>query len=372
MCAAAREPDNVGPSDERSEGGPSEHGPAMYPPGAERGPDRAPPLLSLETEFRPEPPWRASGQPAALSTAVATAELGRISPKKLIVAVPPAPPERLFGAKMWFLGAALIAGGVGGYIVGYVQRLTAPQQPTPVAEAEHAVPATEPVASPETARAPTSMPHLIVAAARVLRADEPAPLTISYWDAGSNVSVVIDGLAPGSTLGAGTPAAPNAWRLAGADLERAVIRPPRGFVGDMNLTLELRLADDTVVDRKSLQLTWSGESAPAPTASAEPSPRHLDASEITFLLKRGAELMAKGDVSAARMAFQPAAEAGEAAAAFALAETYDPLVLKKLGTIGVTSDAALARQWYEKAKALGSTVAPERLVALARSSDSSR
>jgi TPR repeat protein len=130
--------------------------------------------------------------------------------------------------------------------------------------------------------------------------------------------------------------------------------------------LELRLADGTVVDRKSLRLEWSGESAPAPTASAEPSQRHLGASEITFLMKRGAELMANGDVSAARMAFQPAAEAGVDAAAFALAETYDPLVLKKLGVIGAASDAVLARQWYEKAAALGSTAARERLLGVTR------
>jgi len=363
MCPAAREPDSVGPSKARSDGGSSEHGPAMYPPRSAREPNSAPPLSLPGTEFRPEPPWRASRQAAAFSNAVATTELG---PEKLIVAAPFAPPKRSLGAKIWFLGAALIAGGAGGYGAGFVQRLTAPQQPSPVAEAEHTVPATEPVTSPEIARAPKSMPRLTVGGVRELRADEPAPLTISYWNGGSSVSVAIDGLAPGSTLEAGTPAAPNGWRLADADLQRAVIRPPRGFVGVMDLTVELRLADDAVVDSKSLQLKWSGESAPAPTASAEPSQRHLDAPEITFLMKRGAELMAKGDVSAARMAFRPAAEAGEAAAAFALAETYDPLVLKKMGTIGVTSDAALARQWYEKAKALGSTTAGERLVGVTR------
>jgi hypothetical protein len=267
---------------------------------------------------------------------------------------------------MWFLGAALIAGGVGGYGVGYVQRVTAPEQPSPAAEVEHAVPAAEPVASPETARVPTSLPQLTVAAARVLRADEPARLTIWYWDAGLKVSVMIDGLAPGSALETGIPAAPNAWRLSGADLDRAVIRPPHGFVGVMNLTLELRLAGDVVVDRKSLQLEWSGENAPAPTASAEPSPRRLDASETNFLMKRGAELLANGDIFAARMVFQPAAEGGEAEAAFALAETYNPLVLRKLGAIGITSDIALARQWYQKAEALGSTAAHERLIGLPR------
>jgi TPR repeat protein len=81
---------------------------------------------------------------------------------------------------------------------------------------------------------------------------------------------------------------------------------------------------------------------------------------MTFLKKRGAEFMANQDVSAARMMFQRAAEAGDAAAAFALAETYDPSVLKKLGATGIKPDIALAHKWYEKAEALGSTAAPER------------
>jgi len=90
-----------------------------------------------------------------------------------------------------------------------------------------------------------------------------------------------------------------------------------------------------------------------------------DASEIAFLLKNGAELMANGDVAAARLMFQHAADAGNAEAAFALAETYDPLVFKKLGRReAVTLDIALAQSWYEKARNLGSTAARERIMKL--------
>jgi TPR repeat protein len=129
----------------------------------------------------------------------------------------------------------------------------------------------------------------------------------------------------------------------------------------MRLSLELRLADNTVADRKSLQLEWSGQSAPAPTASAESAQRHLDASEIALLMKRGTEFVANGNIGAARLMFQPAAEAGEPTAAFALAETYDPAVLEKLGAKGITPDVAVAQRWYEKAKALGSTAAVSRI-----------
>jgi TPR repeat protein len=83
------------------------------------------------------------------------------------------------------------------------------------------------------------------------------------------------------------------------------------------------------------------------------------------MVKSGLEYMANGKIGAARLMFQSAAEAGEAAAAFALAETYDPVVLEKLGTKGgITPDVALARRWYEKAKELGSSAAPERIARL--------
>jgi len=90
-----------------------------------------------------------------------------------------------------------------------------------------------------------------------------------------------------------------------------------------------------------------------------------NAPQIAFLLKNGAELMANADVAAARLMFQHAAKAGSAEAAFALAETYDPLVFKKSGRrAAVTLDITLAQSWYEKARNLGSTVARERIVRL--------
>jgi hypothetical protein len=99
-------------------------------------------------------------------------------------------------------------------------------------------------------------------------------------------------------------------------------------------------------------------------ASRPPAPAD-DASEIAAKMKIGAELMAHGDITAARMMFERAAEAGEAAGAFALAETYDPMVLKKLPLRGgIAPNLALARSWYEKAKDLGSITAPERIARL--------
>jgi curved DNA-binding protein CbpA len=123
--------------------------------------------------------------------------------------------------------------------------------------------------------------------------------------------------------------------------------------GDTSVTASGRAA----VDRKSAQPEPAVESAVALVASAGSTQRHLDASEIASLTNRGMEFVANGNIGAARMMFKLAAEAGEPTAAFALAETYDPLVLEKRGAKGVTPDVALARRWYEIAEALRSTAA---------------
>jgi hypothetical protein len=106
---------------------------------------------------------------------------------------------------------------------------------------------------------------------------------------------------------------------------------------------------------------------PSPDALALPKSQAFGAAEITLMMEKGTALIAMGNIGGARLMFQHAAEAGDPTAAFALAETYDPSELRISGVKGgITSDIALAVSWYEKAKDLGSTVAPERLKNLAR------
>jgi hypothetical protein len=89
--------------------------------------------------------------------------------------------------------------------------------------------------------------------------------------------------------------------------------------------------------------------------------RQLDEQEIMLLLKRGKDLIAAGDLAAARLVLRKAADANNAEAALALGATYDPFVLRELKVYGFTPDAAMARVWYEKATGLGSPAAPRRL-----------
>jgi hypothetical protein len=190
----------------------------------------------------------------------------------------------------------------------------------------------------------------------------------------------------GSAEGEGT------WRVPIRELARAAVMPPPDFVGTMNLSVDLRLADGSVADSDVQQVKWtasapdfvvpkpvtttvvkpdSGPFSPpaprtvgiAPAAAGgesqvnkrqadrvqEPTSRHLERDEIANLLKRGQSALQNGDISAARLLLRRAAEAGEAQAALALAATYDPIALKELGVLGTKADVAQARLWYRRA-----------------------
>ena len=75
--------------------------------------------------------------------------------------------------------------------------------------------------------------------------------------------------------------------------------------------------------------------------------------------------MSNDDLPAARLLLQWLAEAHDARAAFALGATYDPIVIKQLGSIGAVADVATARTWYQKARDWGSSDASKHLEALA-------
>jgi TPR repeat protein len=85
-----------------------------------------------------------------------------------------------------------------------------------------------------------------------------------------------------------------------------------------------------------------------------------------MLVSRANDLLNSNDFASARPLLRRAAEAGDAKAALMLGATYDPLVMHERGAIGIASDIAQARQWYEKAAKLGSDVATQRLANLAQ------
>jgi hypothetical protein len=205
-----------------------------------------------------------------------------------------------------------------------------------------------------------SAPRLIVApASGALRSDEAAPIGLKVDGAADTAQLLIDGFAPGSLFSVGQLIGKNTWRIPASQIEAATIMAPRGFVGSMDLVVTLVLTTGYLVDRGALHLQWL-----PPTSALRPLgtlSSRIDARELDELLARGKALKATGDIGGARLVFQRAAEAGNAQAAFMLAETYDPTVLKNLREVGLAPDVKVARMWYGKAKELGSEEARDRL-----------
>lgn len=82
------------------------------------------------------------------------------------------------------------------------------------------------------------------------------------------------------------------------------------------------------------------------------------------LVTQGDRHMGQGNIGAARLFFQRAAEAGLALGAIRLAATFDPAELVRLQAHGVRPDREEARRWYERARELGAPEAEERLARL--------
>ena len=93
---------------------------------------------------------------------------------------------------------------------------------------------------------------------------------------------------------------------------------------------------------------------------AAPS-KTLDAETLAALMTRAKSLLTLGDIAAARLLLERAANARDATAAFLLAQTYDPAVLGVRDTRSITPDPVMARDWYRKAASFGSAPAQQRL-----------
>ena len=99
------------------------------------------------------------------------------------------------------------------------------------------------------------------------------------------------------------------------------------------------------------------------TAATEP----LKATEVqgnveaAKLIARARVLLGQGNIGAARVVLERAAESGNAQASFMLAETYDSVILSAWGTFGTRGETAKAREHYAKAHAGGIREAKDQL-----------
>jgi hypothetical protein len=234
-----------------------------------------------------------------------------------------------------------------------------------------------------------SEPRLIVQPIAPRAAGDTIPLGVQVIGEAVGLALEITGLPTGMTISSGRALTAGRWRILANDIGNAMIHPPPGFDDTIDLAVELRLVDDTVVDWRSRRLQWlrTRAVASAPIESAggmavsdnvankavtraasidqnairNAVESQLDHEQIELLIARSQELISQGDIAAARTLLQRAAEARDARATLALGATYDPIMLAIIRAQGVAADPSLARDWYKKASELGSREARERL-----------
>jgi hypothetical protein len=213
-----------------------------------------------------------------------------------------------------------------------------------------------------------------------------------------NSFVRLRGLPPGALLTDGHSVSPGSWAIPIAGLTGLKVTAQPTLQGRSQIEVALVTADGGVLAQARAALVFapvnlvapppaelrdgsaalragaaitpavqppaqSGPALAAPLAPARPIVTERE--DVRKLRQRGEALLADGNIAQARLFFQRAAEGGSGLAAMALARTYDPEELVRLGTLGLQPDSAMARRWYERARDLGVAEAAERLARLA-------
>jgi hypothetical protein len=292
---------------------------------------------------------------------------------------PPPPPERgrvgqIVRTSLMIVFAAVVAYGVTRFYPSHEET------PQPQDSSYHVADAPSQQAEPQAApQPPQPSSHLVVEDEQAL-ANDPIALAVNIDHAADNESLLLDGLAQGTTLSAGASVGPSSWQLSPDKLAGLYLYAPKDFVGAMNTTVKLLGPDRQLLDTRVMRLKWmpkplpqapqpmvasAGNEAPkgvrmspvAPAAPIAPKIRPIDPGEAAMLMQRGRDSLATGDISAARVAFGRLADAGIPDAALALANTYDPTYLAAHNVIGALGDRAMAYSLYKRARDLGSAEA---------------
>lgn len=228
-------------------------------------------------------------------------------------------------------------------------------------------PPVKPVAVPALAAAEPT-PSLKLSSSIEIKAGERIRLPLGIAPAlseGERLLLVFRGVPRWLSLSPGGAVGDAIWLMPaqhGGDiwLESSV----SAAVGSVEITIQLARVDGRIVTETKVRI---GLVAPPPAAPATivASPT-LDDTVFQRLQARGELLLDTGEIEAARTLLRSAAEAGSVAAALRLAETYDPGEVYRLGVMEGSADPAQAVRWYERAQALGSTIAASRLASFGK------
>jgi len=163
-------------------------------------------------------------------------------------------------------------------------------------------------------------------------------------------------------------------KLSGASAEAAITAPDDTLVAQRTPTAPLATSVEYVVPGLGSPTPLETQEQSDPSQPGQPqtkqvpaqrlSERVLDPMEIAQLISRGEAFLAQGDVAAARLILERAAEAHDARAALLLGTTYDPDVLRRMGVVGIQPEPQRAQVWYAQAAEFGSREASQRLAGL--------
>ena len=142
--------------------------------------------------------------------------------------------------------------------------------------------------------------------------------------------------------------------------EEAVASIPREPVS----TSRILTSTPPEVDPRVQQIEPERPQQPALAARPAPSKLTITPDAEASMLDRATRLLQTGDVSSARLLFEHIAKKGSGKAALALGQTFDPVFLRSMNTLGLKSDPEKAKEWYTIAIQLGQRDAKERLSAL--------
>ena len=216
-------------------------------------------------------------------------------------------------------------------------------------------------------------------------AGRPIPLRIELLkpaEKATNQLFIFTGVPEGVKLSPGGDFG-DFWAVNANVIKDLTLTAPPNFAG--SFTVWVTRSRDQGSSARSVAITVTvGAPASVPTVAAAtahvappdaPQPQREPTGSVRgrpgvapneqMLLTRAQDSFGKGDVSGARAIYEYLALQGSSAAAMAMGESYDPLVLAKMIVKGLEADPKKAQQWYEKAEELGSREARSRLNALA-------
>jgi hypothetical protein len=249
-------------------------------------------------------------------------------------------------------------------------RPPAPEEPKSSADIDKKAATSNAVAraDPGTRTVPTDTvppPFTLKLVSRVeVRGGERAPFPVMLEPLPTDAEamlLVLRGVPEEMALSQGSAIGNEIWLIPAhmaRDLEFTVANT---LSGTFDLSAELVAIDGRLLAQARTELVAAPPVLPTPAPPGLVATQQIDAETLRRLTARGELLLDTGDIGAARLVLERAAEAGSAIAALRLGETYDPLYLQRMGAKVDAGDETKAQRWYEQAERLGSPRAAERL-----------